>query len=319
MATTAAHSQAVLRRARLASRRAIPEVRADRPGAPDVGADGARLDGAGATGSAAGSTTELSSGRWRPLRRVRARVDGTVTPRIRGGRDRSRGRPRDVGQAPGTMGRRPVRGAAVGLAGGQPHSHLPLAYRSRSTMQRMTASGTSPSTGSPDSSLDRRTVLETSTGAHGHPDRAPPGRWFDHRHPGPIDHGQRHQVPQGLVVVPGVEGGHHVGSHHDDTSASGSVGEELVERCRRCTSAHHGRTRCGTPPVPAGRQVRRPRGRTGPRPAHRPVVLLPRVVGHHHQHAVQPERRPHRLRHLHVAGVDGIERAPEEPDPRARR
>ena len=60
--------------------------------------------------------------------------------------------------------------------GAQPHSHLFVAYRLRSDMKRMTASGTRPLTVSPASSASRRSVLDTATGrAATRMDRQPDG------------------------------------------------------------------------------------------------------------------------------------------------
>ena len=82
-------------------------------------------------------------------------------------------------------------------------------------MQRMTASGTMPSTGWPAASSPR--ICELETGTWGPSIHGPPARGNGrHGAAGPGHDGQGDQPPEVVVAVPGAEVGHQVGPDHQE-------------------------------------------------------------------------------------------------------
>ena len=172
-----------------------------------------------------------------------------------GGPDRSTGSGAGRGRCPVRLRDRvrlPRPSGVPGLGLRRPHAHLPVAYRPRWWMQRITASGTSPSTGSPCSRRRRSSVLETSNGAAGTSTARQPGGTGTGVRPGPAHHGQGDQVPECGLVVPGGETGHHVRPDHQ-----GELGPRFVRQ--QLTDGVHGVGRAAPVDLDAaGRQARPP-------------------------------------------------------------
>ena len=164
------------------------------------------------------------------------------------------------------------------------------AYRARRRMQRMTGSGTMPSTGRP--SARQLTDLRAGDGHLGPVDPfGPPPRGNGRRGAGrPGDDGQGDEAPEVLGAVPGAELGDQVGPDHQVQLRRGAarLRQDLLGGVHRVA---------GAAPLdlePAGLGPRDlPRQGLGQRVAvrrrgHRPLPrLLPRVVGHDEQQAVE--------------------------------
>ena len=212
-------------------------------------------------------------------------------------------------------------GTAAGTLGTRsrlrrPHTHLPVAYRPRRRMQRITASGTSPSTGSPASSRPRSSVLETSTGATGHVDRPPARRGGSDRvPPGPAHHGQGHQLPQLRLVLPGGEVRRPRPIRPpDELGPRGSrcSWSDGVDGVRRTTAVDLDPARLEARPPSARRP---PPWRSGPRPGSPGAPPPSARAGWPPPGACgRAPAPPARLGHLQVGGVDGVEGAAEDAD-----
>ena len=96
-------------------------------------------------------------------------------------------------------------------------------------MQRITASGTRPSTGSPASSRRRSSVLETSNGATGHVDRAPPGGGSTGSTPGRPTTASVTSSARRASSCQVVEAGDHVRPDHQRQLGPGYVPSELAD------------------------------------------------------------------------------------------
>ena len=185
-----------------------------------------------------------------------------------------------------------------GLGLRRPHGHLPVAYRPRCRMQRITASGTSPSTGSPCSRRPAQLGAgHVERGRPGPSTARQPGGWVDRGAPGRPTTARVTRSPQVgssfQVVRPATTSDPttRISSRRGSSRWSCADGVDGVGRAAP-VDLHPAGLESGPvrPPPP------RP-WRSGPRPGSPDgPLLLPGLVGHHQQHAVEPERDPDRPR-----------------------
>ena len=202
-----------------------------------------------------------------------------------------------------------------GLGLRRPHAHLPVAYRPRWWMQRITASGTRPSTGSPARGAGAARCWRRRTGRPGRrPPASPAGR--APAPPRDAHHRQGDQVPECGLVVPGGEPGHHVRPDHQDELGPGFVLPAAGGRCPRCRTARPGRSRCrlasspGHPSAAASTMAKRSSaGVTGRSPSfcHGSLATTSSMP-------VEVQGGPDRLGQLQVGGVDRVEGPAEDAD-----
>ncbi len=134
-------------------------------------------------------------------------------------------------------------------------------------MQRMTASGTSPSTDSTGSSSRPQVGARHVDRGDRHPDRPPPGRGVERGRARPVDHGQGRPGRGGASWSCQVSSAATTSAPTTTKSLGARLGRRAAAGpCRRCRTGRPGRARCATPRGRDGRPGRRPPWRTGPRP-----------------------------------------------------
>ena len=166
------------------------------------------------------------------------------------------------------------------------------AYRSRRRMQRMTASGTMPSTEPPSPSSARTSELDTATWGPSTHSARQPGGIAGRRAGRPGHDGQRHQPPEVLRAMPGAELRHQVGPDDEEELCrlAARFRQDLLGGVHRVAGAaplHFEPARLG-PGYLLGQELgQRVAVRSGrDRPLSR---LLPGIVGHDEQEAVEAQ------------------------------
>ena len=198
------------------------------------------------------------------------------------------------------------------------HSFRATAYRSRRRMQRMTASGTIPSTERPSQSSARTSELETATwGPSTQTD--PPTRGNSRPRAGRPGHdGQGHQRRRSSARCQDAELGHQVGPDHQEELGrlAARFRQDLlggVHRVAGSAPIHLEPARLGPGDLlgqELGQRVAVLRRRDGPLSR-----LLPGIVGHDEEEAVEVQLLRDGARRGHVPVVRRVEGAPEDPDP----
>ena len=143
------------------------------------------------------------------------------------------------------------------------------AYRARRRMQRMTASGTMPSTGRPAASRSRTSELETGTCGPSTHSTLQPGATAGAAAGRAGHDGQGDQALEVLVAVPGAQLGDQVGAHDQEEldRAGRRPGPGPPPPCPPSSSGRPGRSRAGSPRRPGSPRPGPRSARSGPRRA----------------------------------------------------